>query len=348
MAMTSPARSPKGHATHASAPHPQQRSSQTGDTRERAGAGTPSQGTSSRYAPTPDLRIYAWLCVGTSVVNLALKGTASWLTGSAALFSDAADALTDLFAAVFNLFILKIANKPADEDHQYGHSKAEYFSSVIEGVLILVTAGAILVNSIGRLINPQPLERLGTGVIISLIASLINGAVGWVLLRQGRAHRSETLIAEAKNLLTDVVTSLAIVVGVGAVSLTSWQLLDPLVGIAAGLNIIWTGIQLLRSSIQGFMDAALPEETQRELIAVLKERGKSDPIKFHAVRTRRAGNRDYMELHLLVPDKWTVRRGHDLSEQIIDDLIAVDPDLRVSVHLEPLHDPKSYADQWDV
>ena len=316
--------------------------------RERVGAETPGQGTSSRYAPTPDLRPYAWLCIGAAVVNLVLKGTAAWLTGSAALFSDAADALTDLFAAVVNLFILKIANKPADADHQFGHSKAEYFSSVIEGALILVTAGAIMVNSIDRIINPQPLERLGTGVIISLVASLVNGAIGWVLLRQGRAHRSETLIAEAKNLLTDVITSLAIVVGVGAVAITSWQPLDPLIGIVAGLNIIWTGIQLLRSAVRGLMDAALPEETQQALIDVLDEHKRSDPIKFHAVRTRRAGNRDYMEFHLLVPDKWSVRRGHDLSEQIIDDLIAVDPDLRVSVHLEPLHDPKSYADQWDV
>ena len=321
---------------------------------QKPGDGSPQEGstaysgTSVRYAPAPDLSVYAWLSVGAAVSTLLLKGSSAWLTGSAALFSDAADSLTNLVAALFNLFILRVANKPADAGHQFGHSKAEYFSAVIEGVMIFVTAAAILANSVDRLIHPQPLERLDIGMAISLGASLINGIVGWVLLRQGRKNRSETLSADGKNLLTDVVTSAAVVLGVGAVAVTSWQPLDALVGLAAGLNIVWTGIQLLRSSVRGLMDASLPEATQQALIDVLNKHKQGDHIRFHAVRTRSAGNRDYMEFHLLVPDEWSVRRGHALSERIIDDLIVVDPNLRVFVHLEPLHDPESYADQWDV
>ena len=303
---------------------------------------------STRYAPSPDLSAFAWLSVGAAVITLLLKGTSAWLTGSVALLSDAADSLTNLVAAVFNLFVLRIAIKPADEGHQFGHSKAEYFSAVIEGVMIFVTATVIMMNSVERLITPHELQHLDTGMMISLAASLVNGAVGWILLRQGRRHRSATLMADGKNLLTDVVTSVAVVVGVGAVALTHWQPLDPLVGIVAGLNIIWTGFQLLRSSVRGLMDASLPEEMQHELCQVLERHQHKEHIRFHAMRTRRAGNRDYMEFHLLVPDGWTVRRGHAYSEHIIDDLVQVDPDLRVSVHLEPLRDPESYADQWDV
>lgn len=282
-----------------------------------------------------------------ALVTIALKGGAAWLTGSVGLLSDAAESLVNLAAAIVALVALKVAIKPPDLNHPYGHSKAEYFSAALEGVMIFVAAGFIIVASIERLINPRMPEQLGFGLTIAVVASLINGTVSAVLLRQGRRYNSATLIADARHLMTDVITSVAVLVGVGLVAITNTPILDPIVALLAGSNILWTGISLIRSSVDGLMDVSLPERTNADLYEVLDRFRVPGRIEFHAVRTREAGNRQFMEFHILVPGQWSVRKGHDLTEDVIDALVEVVPEVRVSAHLEPIEDPRSYADEED-
>ncbi|WP_424224634.1 cation diffusion facilitator family transporter [Brooklawnia sp.] len=300
-----------------------------------------------RYGPPVDLSRYAWLSVAAALVTIALKGGAAWLTGSVGLLSDAAESLVNLAAAIVALVALKVAIKPPDLNHPYGHSKAEYFSAALEGVMIFVAAGFIIVASIERLINPRMPEQLGFGLAIAVVASLINGTVSAVLLRQGRRYNSATLIADARHLMTDVITSVAVLVGVGLVAITNTPILDPIVALLAGSNILWTGISLIRSSVDGLMDVSLPERTNADLYEVLDRFRVPGRIEFHAVRTREAGNRQFMEFHILVPGQWSVRKGHDLTEDVIDALVEVVPEVRVSAHLEPIEDPRSYADEED-
>lgn len=302
---------------------------------------------SPRYAPPPDLSKYAILSIAAAVVTIILKGGAAWLTGSVGLLSDAAESLVNLVAAIVAFVALKVSIKPADDNHPYGHSKAEYFSAVIEGVMIFVAAAFIIATSVERLINPRPLERLGLGLMISVVAAIINGVVGYLLLRKGRETRSATLLADGKHLLTNVVTSAAVLLGVALVAITQQPRLDPIVALLAGLNILWTGIALIRDSVNGLMDIALPEETNEKLEAVLDRFRQPGAIEFHAFRTRRAGSRQFMDVHVLVPGTWSVYRGHDLTEDVIDALVEVVPDIRVSAHLEPIDDPRSYADEDD-
>ncbi len=307
----------------------------------------PEHDNSPRYAPPEDLSRYAMLSIAAAIVTMALKGGAAWLTGSVGLLSDAAESLVNLVAAVVALIALKVAIKPADENHPYGHSKAEYFSAVVEGVMIFVAAGFIIFTSVERLFNPRELEQLGLGLGISVVAAIINGAVGFVLIRKGRTAGSATLLADGKHLLTDVVTSVAVLLGVGLVAITHEPRLDAVVALLAGLNILWTGYRLIRDSVNGLMDIALPEETNRQLESVLDRFRQPGQIEFHAFRTRRAGNRQFMDVHVLVPGTWSVLRGHDLTEDVIDAIVEVVPDIRVSAHLEPIEDPRSYADEHD-
>lgn len=307
----------------------------------------PPGDTPLRYAPPPDLTKYAILSIVAALVTIGLKGGAAWLTGSVGLLSDAAESLVNLVAAVIALIALRVSIKPPDDNHPYGHSKAEYFSAAVEGVMIFVAAAFIIAASVDRLINPRLPEQLGLGLAISLVAAVINGAVGLVLLRQGRKHNSATLLADGKHLMTDVITSAAVLLGVGLVAVTQQPLLDPIVALLAGINILWTGFGLIRDSVNGLMDVALPENTSAALIGVLDQYRDPGKIEFHAVRTRRAGNRQFMDFHILVPGAWSVQRGHDLTEDVIDALIAAVPEIRVSAHLEPVEDPKSYADETD-
>lgn len=302
---------------------------------------------SLRYAPPVDLSKFAWLSVAAAVVTIGLKGGAAWLTGSVGLLSDAAESLVNLVAAIVALFALKVAIKPPDDNHPYGHSKAEYFSAAVEGVMIFVAAAFIIATSIERLLNPRMPEQLGLGLTISVAASLVNGAVAMVLLKHGRKHGSATLVADGKHLMTDVITSVAVLVGVALVAVTNQPVLDPVVALLAGANILWTGFGLIRSSVDGLMDVSLPEQTNIELLEVLDRFREPGRIEFHAVRTRQAGNRQFMEFHILVPAAWSVRRGHDMTEDVIDALIEVVPGVRVSAHLEPIEDPRSYADETD-
>ena len=303
---------------------------------------------SPRYAPPKDLSAYAWLSIGAALTTIALKAFAAWLTGSVGLLSDAAESVVNLVAAVVALIVLKISIKPADDDHQFGHSKAEYFSAITEGVMIFVAAAFIIISAIQRLIVPVMPEQLSVGLLISVGASAVNGATAWVLHRVGKRERSATLVADAKHLATDVVTSVAVLVGVGLVAAFSSPMLDAVVALGAGLNIMWTGFKLIKESVGGLMDVAPSREAQERIEAVLERYHDDGRIGFHAVRVREAGNRRFADMHVLVPGTWSVKEGHDFTERVIDELVAVDPNLRVSAHLEPIEDPKSYEDLEDV
>ena len=303
---------------------------------------------SPRYAPPKDLSAYAWLSIGAAVTTIALKAFAAWLTGSVGLLSDAAESVVNLVAAVVALIVLKISIKPADDDHQFGHSKAEYFSAIVEGVMIFVAAAVIIISAIGRLIEPVMPEQLNVGLLISVGASAVNGGAAWFLHRVGTRERSATLVADAKHLATDVVTSAAVLVGVGLVAVFDSPVLDAIVALGAGMNIMWTGFKLVSESVAGLMDVAPSQEAQARIEAVLARYRLDGRIGFHAVRVREAGNRRFADMHVLVPGGWSGKEGHDFTERVIDGLVAVDPNLRVSAHLEPIEDPKSYEDVEDV
>lgn len=303
---------------------------------------------SPRYADPVDLSKFAWLSIAAALVTITLKSWAAWVTGSVGLFSDALESVVNLVAAIIALIALKVSIRPADDNHQFGHSKAEYFSAAVEGTMIFVAAIFIIYTGVDRIFHPRMPEQLGIGLVVSMLASVVNGVVGAVLISQGRQRRSATLSADGRHLMTDVVTSVAVLIGVGLVALTGQQVLDPVVAILAGINITWTGFRLVRHSVEGLMDIALPADVEARLQTVLDRYRAGGEVDFHAVRNRESGNRRFMEMHMLVPDEWSVQRAHDLAEDVIDALVAVEPDLRVSVHLEPKGDPKSYEDIDDV
>jgi len=258
---------------------------------------------------------YAWLSVAAALVTMALKGVAAWVTGSVGLLSDALESFVNLGAALLALWMLRVAVVPPDEKHPFGYSKAEYFSAVVEGGLILVAALAIIATAVPRLVEPKPLAAFGLGIVVSLGATAINLGVALVLLRASKKYYSVALEADAHHLLTDVWTSIAIVVGVGAMLLTGWLILDPLIAIAVAVYIVWTGIAVMRRSVWGLMDRALPEN-ELERIKEILEPYKSKGMDYHALRTRRAGRRRLVELHLLVPGAMSVREGHRVADDI--------------------------------
>jgi cation diffusion facilitator family transporter len=292
----------------------------------------------------PDLRRYAWLSIAAALATILLKSGAWWLTGSVGLLSDAIESLVNLSGALMALWMLTIAAQPADDDHFYGHGKAEYFSSGFEGLLILAAAIGIGWAAVERLLHPQALEQIGVGLGISVIASIINLLTALVLLRAGREHRSITLEADAHHLLTDVWTSVGVILGVAAVWLTGWLWLDPLLALLVAANIIWTGVRLVSRSAAGLMDAALPTDQQAALGAVM-ETHRRQGIDFHALWTRQAGARVFISVHVLVPGRWTVQQGHDLVERIEAEMRAALPHAHVLTHLEPIEDPRSQEDQ---
>jgi len=286
---------------------------------------------------------FAWLSIGAAVFTIVLKSVAWLLTGSVGLLSDAAESLVNLAGALMALAMLTIAARPADADHAYGHGKAEYFSSGLEGGLILIAAVAICVTAIARLITPQPLQEVGVGLLISTSASVVNLVVAVTLLRAGKRHESITLEANAHHLLTDVWTSVGVIVGVAAAAVTGWNALDPVVALLVAANIVVTGFKIVRRSVLGLMDPALSEADQASIRRVL-ERYTAERVQFHALRTRQAGPRRFISVHVLVPGDWTVQRGHDFLEQIEDDLRAAVPNSTVFTHLESIDDPASWKD----
>lgn len=290
-----------------------------------------------------DLTKFAWLSIAAAILTITLKAGAWVMTGSVGLLSDAAESVVNLVAAVVALIALRVAIRPATERFLYGRAKAEYFSAAVEGMMIFAAAGVILVTSVERFLNPQPLENVGWGLAISVVASLINGGVALVLLRAGRTHGSITLRADGKHLMTDVVTSAGVLVGVALVVLTGWDRLDPIVAFAVGVNIIITGIGLITESVSGLLDKALPDE-EHEVITEILRRRTDATVTFHGLQTREAGQEKYMNVHVLVPDDWTVKRGHDYIEDLERELMEAMPALRVLTHLEPISDPASYED----
>lgn len=286
---------------------------------------------------------YAWVSIAAAVLTIGLKTVAYFLTGSVGLLSDALESLVNLAGAVMALAMLTVAARPADEDHAYGHSKAEYFSSGLEGGLILIAALSIMYAALPRLLNPQPLEQVGVGLVVSALASAINLVVALLLLQAGKKYNSITLNANARHLLTDVWTSVGVMAGVGLVTLTGWQRLDPIVAFIVAANIIWHGARIVRESVLGLMDTAF-SETEMELLKKTIALHMQDGVEYHALRTRQSGSRKFASFHILVPDAWTVRRGHQLLEKIEADIRRALPGVTVFTHLEPLGDPASWED----
>jgi cation diffusion facilitator family transporter len=286
---------------------------------------------------------FAWLSVSAAVATILLKGAAWWLTGSVGLLSDALESFVNLAGALMALSMLALAARPADEDHAYGHGKAEYFSSGVEGALILVAAASIAWAAIGRLLAPQPLERVGLGLGVSVLAALVNLGAALVLMRAARKHESITLRANAQHLLTDVWTSVGVIGAVAAVAITHWLWLDPLTALAVAANIVWTGWQIVASSVNGLMDRALPE-TELAVLRSVCERYSGEHVSYHALRTRQSGRRRFVSVHVLVPGAWSVQQGHQLLERLEGDLRAALPNVSVFTHLEPLEDPAALND----
>lgn len=296
----------------------------------------------------PNLKPFAWLSIAAALVTIVLKSGAWWLTGSVGLLSDAMESLINLAGALVALWVLSIAEQPPDESHAYGHGKAEYFSSGFEGVFILIAALAIGWTGIERLIHPRELEQIDIGLLISAVAALVNLGVARVLMKAGREHHSITLEADAQHLMTDVWTSVGVILGVGAVAFTGWLWLDPLLALAVAVNILWTGYRLIRRSTDGLMDVALPAEQQQAIEAAL-EAYRLRGIGFHQLLTRRSGAHAFVSLHMLVPGKWCVQHAHDEAEEIEQAIRAVVPHAHVLTHIEPVEDPVSHQDsQLDI
>ena len=290
------------------------------------------------------LKRYAWLSIAAALATIVLKGWAWWVTGSVGLLSDALESFVNLAGAMMALAMLSLAAMPADDNHAHGHGKAEYFSSAFEGFLILIAAAAISYAAIERFLNPQPLEAVGIGLVVSAIASVINLATSRILMDVGRKHKSITLEADAHHLLTDVWTSAGVIVGIGLVWLTGWLWLDPAIALLVALNIVWTGWQLLQRSAAGLMDVSIPDDELLAIEAIL-DKYRQLGLRFHALRTRQAGTRAFITLHVLVPGAWTVQQGHDWLEHIEADIRQAIANAHITTHLEPIEDPVSLADQ---
>ncbi len=278
----------------------------------------------------------ALLSIIASLVTLLLKFSAYFLTGSVSLFSDAAESLVNLAAGLMAFFVLAAAARPADENHAYGHDKAEYFSSGVEGALIIVAAASIGYAAVERLFSPQPLSDLGIGLPIAAVAAMVNYGAARAMTKVARQYDSIALDADAKHLLTDVWTSIGVIGGLIVVKYAppSWWMLDPLMALAMALNIIHTGIGLLRNSLDGLMDVALPTEEIARIEALIR-RETPPGSSFHALRTRKAGPRRFIEFHLLVPGYTTVRMAHDLCDRIEEAIGRELANASVTVHTEP-------------
>ncbi len=290
-----------------------------------------------------NLTRYAWLSVGAALVTIIMKLVAYWVTNSVGLLSDALESIVNLVGALMALTMLAVAARPADENHNYGHSKAEYFSSGVEGTLILIAAVLIGYTAVERLIHPQPLEQVGVGLLVSVGASLVNLAVSLVLRAAGKKHNSISLTANSHHLMTDVITSGGVLVGVGAVALTGWQPLDSLVALLVAANIIWTGVGIIRSTVSGLMDGSLSSEEVCRVEGILAGY-QSGEVRTHALRTRQSGSLKIVSLHLLVPGDWPVARGHTLATEIEGRISAELSDCMVFTHLEAMEDPAAMDD----
>ncbi len=289
------------------------------------------------------LNRYMLLSLATALATMAVKGVAALITGSVGLLSDALESLVNLTAAIVAIVALRVAERPADHNHDFGHGKAEYLSAGVEGGMVFLAAAAIVVTSVRRLIDPIPLERTGLGLTLSALAAAANLAVGLALIRGGRRHRSVVLEADGKHLLTDVWTTAGVLVGVALVALFYLQILDPIVALLVGVNILWMGYTLLRRSVVGLLDAALPPEAVQRVHAVTERYRASDHVDFDTIRTRESGQHRFVYLTVLVPQDWTVARVHELSERIQADIARELPGGMTFVQVAPKREPLAEA-----
>ena len=309
-------------------------------------------------AQQSSLAAYGWLSIAAALSTIALKSYAYWLTDSVGLLSDALESLINLVAAVIVLVSLSIASRPPDDNHAYGHDKIEYFSSGAEGIMILLAAISIAYTAWERLWNPEPLQQLDLGIAISVFASLINLVVARILIGVGRSRQSITLEADGKHLMTDVWTTIGILIGIGVIAVANnfeatlnlarqlgmdgWEILDPIIAILVALHILWADMELIQRTVAGLMDAALPDDELAEIIEVLEEFAAAEHITYHALRTRGAGARRFMSVHVLVPGHWTVQQGHDYVELMEQAIMARFDSIDIDTHLEPIEDLASW------
>jgi len=286
---------------------------------------------------------YAWLSIAAALVTITMKTTAYVLTGSIGLLSDALESTVNLAAAIVALLALRMVVRPANDEYAFGYSKIEYFASGFEGGMILLAAVMIIISALPRLIDPQPLEQVGLGLVISIIASLINLGVALVLRRAGREHHSITLEADARHLMTDVWTTVGVIIGVALVALTGYERLDPLIALVVAANILYTGYRLILRSGRGLLDVAMPPNELASVKAIL-DSYQGEGVSYHALRSRQAAKRNFMVVHLLVPGSWPVRRGHNIAEQVETRVMEAIPNTNIVTHIEPVEDPISLQD----
>lgn len=286
---------------------------------------------------------YVWMSIAASIATILLKGTAYYITGSVGLLSDALESFINLAAALMALIMITIAVSPPDTEHPFGHNKAEYFSSVIEGTMILLAAIAIGITSTERLLNPKPLQELGTGLLISVTASCINLFTALTLLKAGKRCNSITLEADARHLMTDVWTTGGVLIGLFLVKITGWIILDPFIAILVAINIVFTGIKLIKRSVSGLMDEALPEKELNSIKLIL-DKYRDEKIIYHSLYTRKAASKNFIFLHLLMPGNWHISRGHALTKKIESEIRGLLEDSDVFIHVEPLNDPDAFDD----
>lgn len=291
-----------------------------------------------------DLTRFAWLSVATAIATIALKAWAYYLTDSVSLLSDALESVINLVAAAFALWMLTIAARPADEDHPFGHYKAEYFAGALEGALIGMAALSIFWVAFQRLLDPQPIEQVSIGLFISGIASVLNLVVGQLLIRTGKANRSVALEADGHHLMTDVWTSVGVILALIVVNFTGWYILDPIIAMFVALNILKTGYEVIKRSALGLMDTAINDEDMQAVTEVLESYVEKDRIDYHALRTRQSGSRIFISVHILMPDEWSIKRGHELIDKIEEDMRTAVFGSIVFTHMEPINDPASMAD----
>jgi cation diffusion facilitator family transporter len=286
---------------------------------------------------------YIYLSVLASILTIVLKSSAAYITDSVGLFSDAMESVVNLAAALMALYIMRIAFTPPDKKHPFGHTKAEYFSSFVEGFLILFASLAIITSAYKKILYPNKIEQIGIGLFISVIASIINLGVGVLLIKMGKKLNSIILEADGKHLLTDVWTTAGVLVGLIVVQLTDLYILDPIIGLLVALNIIYTGVKLIRDSISGFMDTAVSEQDE-ELIKNIINSICKEPIQFHSLYTRQSASKIFITFHLLVPDEWSIALGHTLTLELENKIKNRFNGSEVFIHLEPLNSPESYDD----
>ncbi len=289
---------------------------------------------------------FAWLSIAAAVTTISMKTIAYFLTGSVGLLSDAVESVVNLLGAFMALGMLTIAARPADNEHAFGHSKAEYFASVVEGLLILVAAAGIAFTGIERILNPKPLEQMGIGLLVSVGASVVNFVVARILMTAGKKFNSITLEADSQHLMTDVWTSAGVIGGVGLIAITGWNQLDPIMALIVAANIVWTGIGLVRRSVDGLMDVALPDHEMKSIEKIMNKY-RQKKVEFHAIRTRQAASRRFISVHMLVPGEWTVHDAHHVAEDFEGDLRGILGDAVVTTHLEPIDDEISMHDIHD-